>query len=127
MIFRTLLISLFLLLPLKADDRWTKTEITLEVAYQLALFVDWKQTSEFHRSTIYYPDGSTYTIHERNWLLGENPKQSAINIACLVSSLGHLWISHMLGHDRIVWQTATLSIELLVVNNNFNAGVKIRW
>ena len=129
MLKKSLLLTLLMLSPMKAGDPWTKKEITLETAYQVLLFIDWKQTSEYHRSKIIYSDGSTYEIFERNPLLGTHPKQSTINTACLLSSIGHLAISNVLSHKkRNLWQSITVGIELFVVSNNhYEAQVSIRW
>lgn len=123
-----LLLLLLLALPLKAGDPWTKTEIALETTYQTLLFIDWKQTSEFHRSKIIRADGSTYEVHERNMFLGSEPKQSTINLMCLLSAFGHFALSNAQGHkDRILWQSATVGIELFAVGTNINAKIRIRW
>lgn len=130
---KPLLVASLLSLPSYAqeteivDRSWTKTEIYLETAFQMALFIDWKQTSEFHRSIRVLPDGTITESSERNPFLGSHPKQSTINIACLLSSLGHLGVSHLMGKDKKVWQIATLTLELIVVNNNYRLGVHIKW
>jgi hypothetical protein len=133
---------MFLALPIMAQDistqvnpskgEWTKAEVILEVAFQTALFLDWKQTSSFHTPANHYftADGTEKSIREDNVLLPRSPKQSAINIACLVSAVGHFLVSNMMKDhvDRMVWQSATLIVEASVVGDNqFRVGVRIRW
>jgi hypothetical protein len=128
MLKKALLVSLLVLSPLKAGDPWTKSEVALEATYQTLLFIDWKQTSEFHRFVIINSDGSSYQVHERNAFLGSDPKQATINAFCILSSIGHFILSHtMKNRDRKLWQIATIGIEVLAVNGNYNAKIRIRW
>jgi len=51
---RKFIIGLLLSLSLYVFDPWTKTQVGLEVGYQLALLADWRQTSNFHKMTRIY-------------------------------------------------------------------------
>lgn len=123
---KPLLLALLLAIPLQADE-WTKTEVVAEATFQTLLFLDYRQTSEFHRYGKVDPNGTVHTIGERNMLLGSSPKQATINLVCLLSAVGHLLVSDMMGHDRIVWQAATILIEAYSVGHNHSIGVRIRW
>ena len=69
-----------------------------------------------------------YLIKEANPLLPKYPSQKIINLVFIGSALSHIVITHYLSHEgRIYWQTATLSIELWVVNSNYNLGVAIKF
>jgi hypothetical protein len=60
--------------------------------------------------------------------LGSHPKQAIINVACLLTAIGHFFLSNSMEHkDRIAFQTATIIIEAYAVGNNINWGVRIRW
>lgn len=139
---KAFILALLQACTLQASDPWTKTEIALEATYQIVLFIDWKQTSEFHRYRQYLnypktdPYGHTITgpeyiilpIHEINPLLGRYPSQAKINMAYIISSVGHLAISNMLTHrQRLVWQSTTLLIEAFVVKDNYKLGITIKW
>lgn len=132
---RIVLILVCFLLPCQASDPWTKSEVALEATYQVLLFIDWKQTSEFHRHKTYtnYPtvDGPNYYItpmKEANPFMPIFPKQRTINAMCLLSSIGHVLVSHNLSHNnRLFWQGTTLIVEAYYVNSNYNLKVVIRW
>ena len=128
-IFTTILASLLISISSYAADPWTKTQIGLEIGYQVALLCDWRQTSDFHKP---YTDekGKRWEYQkEANPLLGERPKQSTINNWCLLSSVGHVLISHYLPSEyRTVWQGVTFGIELDVVAYNLIGGkINIRF
>jgi hypothetical protein len=124
---KSILIALLLAFPAMGSD-WTTTEIVLESAYQAALFVDWKQTSEIHRDFVTRPDGSTFQTREQNLFLGSHPKQSTINLFCIASSIGHFVVSNSMDHkSRVGWQSVTLTVELMVVGNNTRVSARIRW
>ena len=116
---KALLLTLLTLLPLRAEtDSWTKTEVALEVSFQMALFTDWKQTSTYH----------TTQARELNPLLGSHPSQRTINQWCFISSAGHLLVSDLLPHkQRIYWQAASMTVEWAVIARNYKLGVRIKW
>lgn len=125
---KELLLALLLCLPLTAGDPWSKTDIALETGFQIALFLDWKQTSNFHNMTYTDSNGVKHSIGERNMFLPTHPKQSQINIMCLIGAIGHLGISHIMdSKSRRVWQITTLTIEAYAVGNNYKVGARIRW
>lgn len=104
--------------PLTAQT-WNTTDVALESAYQAALLVDWRQTSDIHR----YPHA-----YERNPILGQHPSQSSINGYFAASALGHLAVSHLLsGKARTAWQGATIGVELYWVGRNKSLGLSVRW
>ena len=124
---KRIILVLSLAWPAMASE-WTLAEIALESAFQTVLFVDWKQTSEMHRSLIVRPDGSTYHISERNAFLGNDPKQSKINLFCIGTALLHFVVSNSMDHkSRIGWQSVTMTVEGLVVGNNFKVGARVKW
>ena len=128
MLKRALLLSLLALSPMKAGDPWSKTDIALEAGFQAVLFLDWKQTSNFHNMTYTDANGVEHSIGERNMFLPAHPKQSQINIMILFSALGHLGISHIMdSKSRRVWQVTTITIEAFAVGNNYKVGARIRW
>ncbi len=122
---KTLILALILPSLAIASEPWTKTEVALEAAYQVALVVDWKQTSEFHRTIL---PGENRVMKEMNPILGSHPSQGAINLTCLVSAVGHYLVSDSLNHkNRLRWQGATAMIEMSFVAHNYKLGVRVKW
>ena len=136
---KRLLLALLSTISLHAAEPWTKTEVALEAAFQLVLLADYNQTSQFHKFTLpmtdpyghpisYGPAIDIYRIKEANPLLPKYPSQRTINGVFIGSALGHALITHYLSHTgRAYWQASTLSVELWVVNSNYNLGVSVKF
>lgn len=123
------LLFALLALPVLAADPWTGPHIALEAGYQAALLCDWRQTSDFHKpiatpnATSWVGNTSHVEFHESNTLLGAHPSQATINQMCLISSVGHLAISHFLPSSyRTLWQGASLVLEFDVAFVNSKTG-----
>lgn len=113
-----LLLLLLLSSLLSASDPWTTNQKLGEAAYAVLLFVDWKQTSAFHRQG----------IEEANTILGRHPSQQTINLSCAGSLLGHLIITDLLPSElRAYWLWLTVGVEAWAVGQNFTLGVRIVW
>lgn len=113
-----LVLLIALTLPLRAQG-WTKTDTALEISTQALFFVDWRQTSGFHRN----PD-----LYEGNPFLPRNPPQAKINRFFAGMVLGHFAISYALkGNSRRAWQLTTLVIQANYVKDNVYIGAKIAW
>lgn len=136
---KRLLLALLSTISLHAAEPWTKTEVALEAAFQLVLLADYNQTSQFHKFTLpttdgyghtitYSPGVDTRLIKEANPLLPKFPNQRTINRVFIGSAIGHALITHHLSHiGRAYWQASTLSVELWVVNSNYNLGVSLKF
>jgi hypothetical protein len=121
---RGLILALIVASGLSAQD-WSTEDTKREVAFQMLLLVDWKQTSEIHR-TISKETGK-YLL-ESNEILGERPPQRRINQYFATCAVGHLVVSRLLhGKYRIAWQHATITLEGFVVVGNASAGIRIKW
>lgn len=136
LLLQRILITIFLSGSfLIAAEPWTKPEIATEVIYQALIIIDWKQTSEFHRHKTYVPyvttNGKYYydsPLQETNILMPPYPKQRTINTVFLAGAVGHALITNYLYHDqRIFWQTATIGLQVLYINRNYELGVRIKW
>ena len=92
-------------------------DITLELLYQVALYVDYKQTREISKSELYY---------EKNPLLGEHPSASRTRNYFIAAGLAHAGITALLpqGKYRTLWQGITLSVEAGVVYSNYQIGIR---
>ena len=138
---RLFLYFLILTTSLRANDPWSKQNILLETAYQITLYIDWKQTSAFHKYTLdkfgpktdayghYYTyPPNMYMISEINPLLPKYPKQRTINAVCIGAAIGHVIITDCISSkNRIYWQSITTTAEILVIYNNYSIGVRIQW
>ena len=125
---RCILAFLLLLGPLAASEPWSKRDVAMETTYQVLLLMDWRQTSDFHKQGYYDGAGVWRSVGERNMFLGSQPSQAKINLICLASSLGHLWISNSLSsRDRVMWQGLTIGVEVLAVSNNYKIGVRVTF
>jgi len=94
------------------------TDLALELAFQSALYVDYRQT----RQIVAHPD----KYFETNALLGEHPSLPRVKNYSIGAALGHWAISELLpqGPYRRAWQAATLVIEANAVAVNFSIGLK---
>lgn len=116
-------LALLAALPLSAQE-WATRDTALEVACQVALLVDWKQTSEIHRVRL--PNGASAI--ESNRILGQHPTQATINQYFMACSVGHLVVSASLPTNlRNYWQAATLSVSCYWIGHNRAIGISIRW
>ena len=108
-----------MVLPLKAIDSWTPTQIVLESTYQVALLADWRQSSDFHRTKIY----------ETNPMLGKYPTQASLNQYFLISSVNHLLISSFLSTEyRPYFQGISIIFQgCFVAHNQCDCKVFIRF
>jgi hypothetical protein len=90
----------------------------LELAFQSALYVDYRQT----RHIIAQPD----KYHENNAMLGKHPSLSRTKNYFIGAAIGHWAISELLpqGPYRRAWQAATLVIEANTIIVNVNLGLK---
>ena len=126
------LITLLLCCSLRAADPWTKEQVYWELGYQAVLLVDWRQTSNIHKTWGDNPEIRTHNggeLIERNPLLGRRPKQSTINKVCISSAVGHLLISNYLHTKwRTRWQKVTFAIEAIVITDNYSeCRATLRW
>ena len=92
-------------------------DIALELLYQVALYVDYRQTRAISDSEFYY---------ERNPLLGEHPSASRTRNYFIAGGLAHAGITALLpqGKYRTLWQGVTLGVEAGFVYTNYQIGIR---
>jgi len=125
---KALLLCLILLLPaaLRAEEKvWSTTELSLLAAYQVARFVDWRQTLNIAEQR--NPDGS-YAWHETNPLLGRHPSVGRVNTHYAISAIGVAALAHYLPNRyRKPFLTGAVVFEVAIVARNYNLGIAMRW
>ncbi len=118
-LFIIFIITLFSTIA-NAEDKWTKTNISLEIAYQGLHLIDFSQTLQI----VDNPD----RYWERNPLLGEHSSRERVCLYFMGVAFGHLLISHFLKEPyRTAWQSMTIVIVLPVIAGNFNIGLGFKF
>lgn len=128
------LIALLLTLNLSAqakplsDHTWTTTDTVLESVIATELLIDWRQTSDYHRThTLGYP-ASQWAHEETDPVLGRHPTQATLNQWFAGYVIGHVLIAKLLPvGPRRMWQGYTLGMELYVTNRNARLNCRLRW
>lgn len=123
---KALLLILLLPATLQAEERvWSKTEVSLLVAYQAARFVDWRQTLNIAKQR--NPDGS-HVWYEANPLLGRHPSVGRVNTHYAISAIGVTALAHYLPNRyRKPFLTGAVVFEVAIVARNYNLGIAMRW
>ena len=119
---------LLVALPLSAQSPWTRTDVALESAWQMANMCDYLTTSDIHRQPKYavFEPAFHYTDpHETNSVLGRHPSQATINQYFAASALLHFGASWVLrGRYRTAWQSVTVVYTASLVNHNVQIGLR---
>lgn len=116
------LIIIFLLLtsPVQADE-WTREDTYRESVYMTLHTVDWLQTRSVAKAG--WPDGRS----EMNPLLGTTPSVKRLDAYYLITSIGHIWIAHLLPPEwRVGWQYIAIGDAGTAAFNNHLLGVRIK-
>jgi len=116
-----------------AFDEWTNTNTALQVTYSILHILDWGQTLHQakqnwkYTKTISNSNGTTctaYKIEESNFILGDHPSQTKVNLYFASTLLLHPVVSYALPKVwRESWQTAGIGLEIYVVGKNFTVGL----
>ena len=121
--FRIAAIFLILSASANAADPWTRTDTAYEIAYQVADYMDWRQTREFTQASYY-----TLGNYELNPIMGKHPSHTTVNETFLIGSIGHYAISRMLpAKARHIWQYVTIGFESGVVGHNYQIGIRAKF
>ena len=113
-----LVLMLFFAIPVQADDKWTTQNTVLEIVYQTAAFVDWKQTRALE----------SFGHSETNPLLGAHPSAGKVNAYFIGCAIGHLLIAYLLPEKwRLAFQAASVFIEIDVVRHNYGVGIRVSF
>lgn len=96
-----------------AADKWTKEDISYQIASNTLLLADWKQT----RWIVKHSD-------EANPLIGNSVGN--VNTYFISAIILHNLISHYMS-DRRTWQLTVICVESVSVGLNIATGVRIEF
>lgn len=101
------------------SDPWSKGDILREVAYEVLLVMDWKQTRYIANN----PD----KYHEVNPLLGTHPTASEVDRFMAAQALGHILVTHFLPSSwRPAWQWVSIGEKGNMVWLNYRIGIEFQ-
>ena len=106
-----------------AFDSFTKEDIALQSTFTIITIVDYGQTLNIAK----HPN----TWKETNLILGEHPKEKAVNIYFPVAIGAHAVVSYLIPNScqifsikcRTIWQYSSIAVELKPVISNFAIGI----
>lgn len=111
--------------PIWANDEWSKSDVSREIAYLVLHVADWGQTRNILHRADTGCDGDPTCI-ERNPFLGRSPSIRRVDTYFAVTALAHVAISHVLPKDwRQGWQYLTIGMEAGIVGHNYSIGLNI--
>jgi len=117
-----LLALAFVLLPslCQAADPWETTDYALAGAAVAALAVDWGQTRHIAKNP--------QRFAETNPILGASPSVGKVDAYFVGAMVGTVALAHVLPSDwRQLFLTGVLALELGVVNQNRQLGIKMAF
>jgi hypothetical protein len=121
---KTLLLSLFLLLPtavVAGIDNWTEEQRKWYAASTVLTIADWATTRDMTRR---YHEG----YHETNPILGRYPSRQRVDQHFLTVLIAHYLIADNLSsRNRTVYLQVFTVGQAAVVSNNLNIGLRIRF
>lgn len=104
------------------EDDWTRADTYRETAYMTLHTIDWLQTRSLAKHG--WPNGH----YEANPVLGTHPSVKSLDAHYIITSIGHLWIAHLLPADwRVAWQYIAIGDAGGAVINNHMLGVRIKF
>jgi hypothetical protein len=114
-----ILLALLLATTCCASQPWTTQDKVLEGAFDAALLMDYRQTSNMHEQD---------WRAERNPTMGWRPAQSTINTYFLSAAVLHVVIADQLhGGWRTAWQAVWIAAEVGTVQRNYRLGIRLNF
>lgn len=127
-----------------AGEPLNRREWMLEGAFIAAALIDYRQTRDIKNhcesrvdvapNVVPVGDGSEFrqrcepVAWEQNRLLGRHPSDSRIRNYFLGVAIGHVAVTHLLPRKyRPYWQWGSLAIEIAVIHNNYQAGLRMNF
>lgn len=120
---RTLIIIMILLFPLSSNaaDKWTKTEIGLQVLSTGLQIVDWGTALDI-------ADRKDEGYRELNPLMGSHPSRGTVNTYFALSIISNILITHYLTPEgRKAWLSSRICISAYLVNRSYGIGLKMNF
>lgn len=131
---KTILLTMIIILTFVdmayTADKWDKEDIALATTFTVATIIDWGQTRDMSKNNYEKKDSMSKTTYykETNIYLGKYPSIGKIDAYMLTSLLGSLATVHILNskwRKKVLFTLST--IELWVINHNYNNGLKINF
>jgi hypothetical protein len=121
---RPAILSLLLTIPALASEPWTTQDKVLEGAFIAAMAIDYRQTSDIHRTV---PGRCPY--YEQNVIMGARPSQAMINRYFLTTTALQIAAVGLLpsGKWRTMAQAFTLGVEVGAIGHNYTIGLKFAY
>lgn len=117
-----ILFILLLFMPTVHAEGWERTDSYRETVYMTLHTIDWLQTRSVAKNG--WPNGR----YETNSLLGKYPSVRKLDTHYAITSIGHIWIAHLLPPKwRVAWQYIAIGDSGLAVVNNYTLGVRIEF
>lgn len=112
-IISLVIILLISITSVHAAEKWTKEDIAYQVASNVLLLADWKQTRWIVRHS-----------EEANPLIGASVGN--VNTYFISALIAHNLISYYMD-DRRTWQLTVICVESVAVGLNIMTGVRIEF
>ncbi len=101
-------------------DPWTKDEVTMQSLAIGLNVMDWGQTLDISDK----PD----EYYETNFILGEHPSRSEVNMYFASLIVSELLITHLLPTKyRKYWLGLNVGVAGSMVKNNYHVGLKVNF
>jgi hypothetical protein len=114
------ILLIFMPLVSSAADPWDRSDIGMEIVWQLLHVMDWGQTRDIAMN----PD----RYWEFNPILGKHPSVTDVNAWFFFTSVLHLAITHVLPDNwRPAWQIGTMFGTGALVIHNRSIGLRVRF
>lgn len=108
------------LLGCSHHDPWTKADTARHVGYTVLHLQDYKQTRQIAKN----PD----RWHENNFILGEHPSKSRVDIYFAATWLGMTGLAYVLPRGwRDGLQYLGIAVEGYCVGHNYSIGLTGEW
>lgn len=105
--------------PVYGFDKWSKTEMVMEVLYITLHMIDWGQS-------LCIADDETY--FEYNPCLGRHPSRRRVNVFFGAGLIFQPLVAHILPHRwRKAWIATGIVLEAGCVGNNHSLGIRVTF
>ncbi len=128
------LILIFSPISSQAGEKWTKSDIAFEVAWQIINGMDWRQTIQISRNPDKYQEMENTAVY---FLGGRHPSEQVVNVYFLGAALLHPLATHFLPKrwtvwglnipTRDIWLGLSIGNSTKLVVNNFTIGLGVRF
>lgn len=112
---------LFIGLQANAADKWTKSEICLQVSSIGLQVIDWGMTLDI-------VDRKDEGYWEINPILGRHPSRGDVNIYFAISIASNMLVSHLLPSDwRKAWLSSRIIVSCYLIDRGHGIGLRLNF